>query len=112
VSVESGAGWIPYLLEALEYMSVEAGLDYDVPPSEIFRRQIFACTFVERVNFPQTVRQVGADNIMFETDFPHPACLFPDGLDYMVDAIAELTPEERFKIFSGNAAKLYNIDIG
>ena len=48
---------------------------------------------------------------MFETDFPHPACLFPDGLDYMVDAIAELTPEERFKIFSGNAAKIYNIDI-
>jgi len=111
VSVESGAGWIPYLLEALEYMSVEAGLDYDIPPSEIFRRQIYACTFFERANFAQTVRQVGADNIMFETDFPHPACLFPDGLDYMVDAIAELTPEERFKIFSGNAAKLYNIDI-
>jgi hypothetical protein len=29
----------------------------------------------------------------------------------MTDAIAGLTPEERFKIFSGNAAKLYNIDI-
>src|SRR4051812_40418090 len=29
VSVESGAGWIPYLLEALEYMSVEAGLSYE-----------------------------------------------------------------------------------
>ncbi len=111
VSVESGAGWIPYLLEALEYMSVEAGLTYDTPPSEVFKRQIYACTFFERANFADTVRQVGADNIMFETDFPHPACLYPDGLDYMVDAIAELTPEERFKIFSGNAAKVYNIDI-
>jgi predicted TIM-barrel fold metal-dependent hydrolase len=111
VSVESGAGWIPYLLEALEYMSVEAGLDYDIAPREVFKRQIYACTFFERANFAKTVRQVGADNIMFETDFPHPACLYPDGLDYMVDAIAELTPEERFKIFSGNAAKVYNIDI-
>jgi len=28
VSVESGAGWVPYLLEALNYMSGEAGVDY------------------------------------------------------------------------------------
>jgi len=111
VSVESGAGWIPYLLEALEYMSVEAGLTYKTPPSEVFKRQIYACTFFERANFVETVHQVGVDNIMFETDFPHPACLFPDGLDYMVDAIAGLTEEERFKIFSGNAARVYNIDV-
>jgi predicted TIM-barrel fold metal-dependent hydrolase len=111
VSVESGAGWIPYLLEALEYMSVEAGLTYKTPPSEVFKRQIYACTFFERANFVDTVKQVGVDNIMFETDFPHPACLFPDGLDYMVDAIAALTEEERFKIFSGNAARVYNIDM-
>lgn len=111
VSVESGAGWVPYLLEALEYMSVEAGVKYDVSPTEIFRRQIYTCTFFERRNLIDTVRQVGADNIMFETDFPHPACLYPDALEYLADPIAELTPEERFKIFSGNAAKLYNIPI-
>ncbi|WP_174275127.1 amidohydrolase family protein [Sphingomonas bacterium] len=111
VSVESGAGWIPYLLEALEYMSGEAGIDYSPSPTEVFNRQIYACTFFERKNFVQTIRQVGADNIMFETDFPHPACLYPDGLDYMVDAIAEMTVEERFKIFSGNAARVYNLDI-
>ena len=43
---------------------------------------------------------------------PHPACLYPDGLEYMADAIAQMTEEERFKVFSGNAAKVYNIDIG
>ena len=111
VSVESGVGWIPYLLEALDYMSVEAGLDYQTSPREVFRRQIYACSFFEKQNFVSTVRQLGADNIMFETDFPHPACLFPDGLEYLVDVIAELTPEERAKIFSLNAAKLYNIDV-
>ena len=35
VSVESGAGWIPYLLEGLEYMSRESGLEYGTPPSEV-----------------------------------------------------------------------------
>jgi predicted TIM-barrel fold metal-dependent hydrolase len=112
VSVESGAGWIPYLLEALQYMSNEAGVQYKVAPREVFRRQIYACTFFERENLIDTVRQVGADNIMFESDFPHPACLYPDALEYLADAIAELTVEERFKIFSGNAAKVYHIDIG
>lgn len=111
VSVESGAGWIPYLLEGLEYMSGEAGLEYAVSPTEVFQRQIYACTFFERRNFLDTLRQVGADNIMFETDFPHPACLFPDGLEHMADVIAEMTEEERFKVFSGNAAKVYDIDI-
>lgn len=111
VSVESGAGWIPYLLEGLEHMSGESGLEYGTPPSEVFRRQIYACTFFERKNFVETIRQVGVDNIMFETDYPHPACIYPDGLEYMVDAIAEMTEEERFKVFSGNAAKVYNIDI-
>jgi predicted TIM-barrel fold metal-dependent hydrolase len=111
VSVESGAGWVPYLLEALEYMSVESALTYTPSPSEVFRRQIYACTFFEKRNLVETVRQVGADNILFESDFPHPACLYPDGLEYLAEAINGLTPEERFKIFSGNAAKLYNIDI-
>jgi predicted TIM-barrel fold metal-dependent hydrolase len=111
VSVESGAGWVPYLLEALEYMSVESDLTYTPSPSEVFRRQIYACTFFEKRNLVETVRQVGADNILFESDFPHPACLYPDGLEYLAEAINELTQEQRFKIFSGNAAKLYNIDI-
>ena len=111
VSVESGAGWIPYLLEGLNYMSKEAGVTYATPLREVFRRQIYACTFFERDNFLDTLRQVGADNIMFETDFPHPACLYPDALEHMADVLVEMTPEERFKVFSGNAAKVYNIDI-
>ena len=78
----------------------------------MFRRQVYACTFFERKNFLDTLKQVGADNIMFETDFPHPACLYPQAMEHMADVIAEMTPEERFKVFSGNAAKVYNIDIG
>ena len=111
VSVESGAGWIPYLIEAIDYMSKESDLKYSVPIKEVFRRQVYACTFFERENLIQTMRQVGVDNIMFETDFPHPACLYPDSLEYLAGPIAEMTQEERFKFFSGNAAKLYRIPL-
>jgi predicted TIM-barrel fold metal-dependent hydrolase len=112
VSVESGAGWVPYLLEGLQYMSTEAGLEYATPIRDVFRRQVYACSFFERDNLVETIRQVGADNIMFQTDFPHPACLYPDGLDYLAEPIARLTPDERFKFFSGNAARVYNINLG
>lgn len=111
VSVESGGGWIPYLLEGLEYMAVESGTEFATPYTEVFRRQIYACTFFERRNFLDTLKQVGEDNIMFETDFPHPACIYPAGLDHMADVIAEMTQEARIKVFSANAAKVYNIDL-
>jgi predicted TIM-barrel fold metal-dependent hydrolase len=84
---------------------------HERPMKQVFKEHFYASTFFERDSLLATVRQLGADNIMFETDFPHPACLYPEALEYLRDVIEELTPEERFKIFSGNAAKLYNIDI-
>jgi predicted TIM-barrel fold metal-dependent hydrolase len=112
VSVESGVGWIPYILESLDYLSAENGVKHRRSMKQTFKDHFYACTFFERDSLLATVQQLGSDNIMFETDFPHPACLYPDSLEYLADTIAQLTPEERFKIFSGNAAKLYNIDIG
>lgn len=111
VSVESGAGWIPYLLESLGYMSDQAGQSYEPSLKERFRRSVSACVFFEREDLVETIRKVGADNVMFETDFPHPACLYPNGLDYLAEPIAQLTSEERFKVFSGNAARIYNIEV-
>ena len=84
VSVESGAGWIPFILEALDYEMAEnapmARAALPLTPTEYFRRQIYATTWFERTNLPSIVAAVGEDNIMFETDYPHPTCLYPDPL--------------------------------
>ena len=40
-------------------------------------------------------RALGADRCMFETDFPHPTCLYPDGLDGVRAAIAELDADDK-----------------
>jgi predicted TIM-barrel fold metal-dependent hydrolase len=78
-------------------------------PSEYFRRQIYATTWFERTNLAQLVATVGEDNIMFETDFPHPTCLYPDPLKTAADNMRELSPEVRRKILGENGAKLYNL---
>ena len=54
VSVESGTGWIPFILEALDYEmsenAPEAKARMSLLPSEYFKRQIYATTWFERTN--------------------------------------------------------------
>ena len=70
---------------------------------------MYACSWFERRDFANTVRKVGIDNVMFETDFPHPTCLYPNGLDYLTSALNEMTLDERRRVFGGTTARVYNL---
>jgi predicted TIM-barrel fold metal-dependent hydrolase len=48
---------------------------------------------------------------MFETDFPHPTCLYPNPLGQAASGLATLDMDSRRKVLSGNAARLYRIPI-
>jgi predicted TIM-barrel fold metal-dependent hydrolase len=113
VSVESGTGWIPFILEALDYEMDEnapqAKAAMSMLPSEYFKRQIYATTWFERTNLAPLIDSVGEDNIMFETDFPHPTCLYPNPLATAAENMRELSPAVQRKILGENAAKLYKL---
>jgi predicted TIM-barrel fold metal-dependent hydrolase len=113
VSVESGCGWIPFILEALDYEMAEnapmARAALALTPTEYFRRQIYATTWFERTNLPSIVAAVGEDNIMFETDYPHPTCLYPDPLKTAAETMRDLSTATQRKILGENAAKLYHL---
>ena len=111
VSVESGIGWIPVLLEALAYQLDEIAADETplLTPQEYFKRNFYGCFWFEKENISQTIRQVGVDNVLFETDYPHPTGLFP--IDNLEERLKDLTEEERRKVMSLNAAKLYDIPL-
>lgn len=111
VSVESGVGWIPFLLDALEYQMFEAGLKPRRSPREVFASQIYACSWFEREGLARAAQALGADNLLFETDFPHPTCLYPSPLGYMGEALDAFSPGDCRKIFGGNAERLYNLDL-
>jgi predicted TIM-barrel fold metal-dependent hydrolase len=116
VSVESGLGWIPFLLDALEYGLRENGAEgranLSMSPIEYFRRQIFACFWFEAGDghVADTIRRLGVDNCMYETDFPHPTCLFPNSLEQS-QGLGTLAFEERAKVLSLNAARVYQLDL-
>ena len=113
VSVESGTGWIPFILEALDYEmsenAPEAKARMSLLPSEYFKRQIYATTWFERTNLAQLIDSVGEDNIMFETDFPHPTCLYPAPLKTAAENMRELSPAVQRKILGENGTKLYRL---
>jgi predicted TIM-barrel fold metal-dependent hydrolase len=112
VSVESGIGWLPFLLEAIDYEYQEVGANQAKlkrKPSEYFTSNFSACFWFERRDLTHQIKTVGIDNVLFETDFPHPVCLFP--IDDVDNAMKGLTEAEKVKVLSGNAAKLYNINV-
>lgn len=115
VSVESGIGWIPFILETLEYSLAESGagrLDkLSMSPWEYFRRQIYASFWFEGRDTAAAIRRLGVDNVMFETDFPHPICLYPRPLEQARKGLGDLTYEERRKVLSTNAARVYGIPL-
>jgi predicted TIM-barrel fold metal-dependent hydrolase len=115
VSVESGVGWIPFILEALDYeMSENAPRELAAlkkMPSEYFRSNLYATFWFEnnRNKLGDLIEAVGEDSILFETDFPHPTCLYPHPLE-TVQAKMETLPEAtQRKIFGENAKQLYRL---
>jgi predicted TIM-barrel fold metal-dependent hydrolase len=115
VSVESGIGWIPFILETLDYEMAENAPEelalLKKAPSEYFRSNLFATFWFEnnRNKLPDLIEAVGEDSILFETDFPHPTCLYPDPLQAVEAKMATLSPEARAKIMGENARKLYRL---
>ena len=115
VSVESGLGWIPFLLEGLDYEVGECAPHISehlsMKPSDYFRRQVHVCYWFERQSMLGALAALGPDNILFETDFPHPTCLYPDPLTHAEVALVDVMPDVQRKLLSTNAAELYRIPL-
>jgi predicted TIM-barrel fold metal-dependent hydrolase len=120
VSVESGVGWIPFVLEALDWQWKNNGVtqehpEWDLLPSEYFRRQIFASFWFEEDGVDKAL-ELYPDNILFETDYPHPTCQAPGPASagthphvYAERALAGVPEPVVAKVLEGTARRLYRL---
>jgi predicted TIM-barrel fold metal-dependent hydrolase len=111
VSVESGIGWIPFLLDLCEYQFDENGItSLELRPKQYFERQIYASYWFEG-DAATPIAKLGEDNVMFETDFPHPTCLYPGVKQHVQDTLGGLDPRVQRKILYETAERVYNLKV-
>ncbi|MDE0758052.1 MAG: amidohydrolase family protein [Pseudomonadales bacterium] len=105
---ESGIGWIPYLLEHmdLEWQDQFQDLTLKMKPSEYWRGQCKATYQSDKVGI-KLLAELGEDNIMWGSDFPHPDGIWPDSQEFIVNELGHLPPGQKKKIVCDNAARLY-----
>jgi len=111
VSVESGIGWIPFLLDLCEYQFDENGIkNLELRPKQYFERQIYASYWFE-TDAATAIEKLGEDNVMFETDFPHPTCLYPGVKQHVQDSLGGLDPLVQRKVLYETAERVYKLDV-
>jgi predicted TIM-barrel fold metal-dependent hydrolase len=117
VSVESGFGFIPYLLESLDWHWKGAGVQryLSLLPSDYFRRQCYGTFWFERTTLQML--QNYPENFMFSTDFPHPTSLSPGPAspadvpsEHISVAFQDLPDDIVRKALHDNAANIYHLD--
>jgi len=110
VFVEPQLYWIPGFLAQLDR---KADGRYDLPglrmkPSDYFRRNM-ACTFMDDEVGLTLRHRVGIENILWSTDFPHPATTWPHSREVVERQFADVPQEERDLICCGNSARIYHL---
>ena len=117
VLAEAGTGWLPWLVEELdyrhwrlweakEYWADKGGIMLETKPSELFRRQIYA-TFQEDHVAMSLIPFFGDGHLLWASDYPHPDSVWPNSRAAIERQIRDLSPEMRQKLTHDNAAALY-----
>lgn len=120
---EGEMGWMPYFLERAEQVLDKqrywvkrgtkfmghAGNDADLDTLDIretFRHHIFGCIIEDR-HAVKSLDELGEDNIMCETDYPHSDSTWPNCIEVARDTMKDLPEEVQYKLLRGNAERLY-----
>jgi uncharacterized protein len=117
VSAESGIGWIPFILESMEFqldemVTLPDEVAYqDRRPTEYFRDHIYVMFWFETFGPQSMIEEIGVDRVLLETDLPHPTCLYPGARDHFAKVLSRLDDAGRRRVMRDNAIDLYKLQL-
>ena len=117
VSAESGIGWVPFLLESLDFQFDEMVTNHDEVvyaqrrPSEYFRDHMYVMFWFEKIAAAKLIEDIGVNNVLVETDIPHPTCLYPGPREHFERVMAGHSSYLIKRVMQENAAELYRIAV-
>jgi predicted TIM-barrel fold metal-dependent hydrolase len=108
---EGGIGWIPYVIERMDYTWERhrwyTGVNTDVRPSDLFRDHVFGCFISDHAGV-ETRHIIGIGNLMFEGDYPHSDSNFPASRKKLEEVLLEVPDDEARAIAEDNARRVFN----
>ncbi len=117
---ESTCVWVPETLALLDFRYAETPYaaklgDYrshlSMKPSDYFHRNVLLGASCMPRREVEMRHQIGLDNLMWGTDFPHPEGTWPETRKQMVEAFHGVPQDELAAMLGGNAARLYGFDL-
>jgi predicted TIM-barrel fold metal-dependent hydrolase len=111
---EGGIGWIPYLLERVDYVYEHhrawTGQDFgDMLPSQVFNERIITC-FIDDAFGVANRGYLNLDNITWECDYPHSDSTWPHSPEAAMKYLAEVPDADIDKITHLNAMRHFSYD--
>ena len=113
VMSEGGIGWVPMLLDRLEYIMEHSAAAVihehwsdKLSPVEILKRNFYYCMIDDPSLLPIRER-IGVDRIMVEVDYPHSDSTWPLTQQLLKSRFAGVPPSEVSLMTHGNAARVF-----
>ena len=110
---ESHAGWIPYWLNKLDDSFMHWYKFHDVRlrsmPSQYVRDHCMFSFITDRLAMKYRY-DIGLDNLMWGSDFPHAVGSFPHTKEFMSEIFLGVPEEEKRKVLLDNPCKFYGLD--
>ena len=76
-------------------------------PSDVFREHMYGCFIHDPVGL-KLLDDLGVDNVMIETDFPHNSTWFPFSMPKAKESLAGVDDEVTWKILRGTAERVFS----
>ena len=85
--------------------------EMSLTPSEYWQRQCHVGASFLRPTETSVVRQIGADKVMWGSDYPHTEGSHPNTDEHLRLTFGEMTVDEATQVLTTNAARLYRFDV-
>jgi predicted TIM-barrel fold metal-dependent hydrolase len=114
VLVENECAWLPFFVDQLDYYyhryEGKSPVALERPPSQTFADQVYT-TFFRDPNAELVVRQLGAGNLMWSSDYPHGNSTWPESRRVVQERLGALPEDTVHQLVWGNACRLFDIDL-
>ena len=108
--LEGTGGWIAPMLERFDHQfEIFGSPDQKTRPSELFLRQCVISFDPDECALAFTAERLGAERILWASDYPHPDAKIPGVVGELEEAIASLSPEDRAEVRGASARRFYGI---